>query len=77
MSYRSVLYLKLKLKTFYFDLIFSDFWPKSILHEIGSNKVVSFFLFQTLRFFWGKELLSTTELSSTMFGKVDESSVLW
>ena len=48
MTYRSVLYFKLKLKTYCFDLILSDFWLKSILHEIGSNEVVSFFLIQTL-----------------------------
>ncbi len=48
MTYRSVLYLKLKLKTFYFDLIFTDFWLQSILYEIESNEVVSFFSIQTL-----------------------------
>ena len=48
LTYRSVIYLKLKLKTFYFDLIFSHFWLESMFYEKGSVEVVSFFLFQTL-----------------------------
>ena len=43
MTYRSVLYLKSKLKTFPFDHILSGFGLQSIFDEIGSNKVVSFF----------------------------------
>ena len=41
--------IKGPLKTFHFDLIFSDFWLKSKLYEIRSNEVVSFFLIQTLK----------------------------
>ena len=49
LTYRSVTYIKSKLKTFYFDLIFSDIWLKSILYEIGSNEFVSFFFFDPVR----------------------------
>jgi len=48
LTYRSMLYLKLKLKTFYLDLILSVFWLKSIFYERGSDEVVSFFFTQTL-----------------------------
>ena len=41
--YRSVLYLNLKLKIFYLDLTFSDFWLESMFYEKGSVEVVSFF----------------------------------
>ena len=56
LTYRTVLYLKLKLKIYCFDLILSDFWLKSIFHEIEKNEVDSFFFIQTLVFgrreFW-------------------------
>ena len=48
MTYRKLLYLKLKLMTFHLDLILSDFWLESIFFEIRSYEVVSFFLAQTL-----------------------------
>ena len=44
LTYRSVLYLNWKLKTFHLDLMLSNFWLKSISYERGSSKVVSFFL---------------------------------
>ena len=40
LTYRNILYLKLKLKTFHLDLILSNFWPKSMFFEIGSNEFV-------------------------------------
>ena len=48
LTYRNILYLKLKLKTFHLDLMFSTFWLRPISYEGGSVEVVSFFLFQTL-----------------------------
>ena len=59
MTYRSVLYLKSKLKTFPFDNVMSVFWLQSISNEIGSNEVVSILLckfyecrkLQNLKFF--------------------------
>ena len=42
-TYRSVLYLKSKLKTFPFDLIFSVFWLQSKFYKVGSNEDVLFF----------------------------------
>ena len=48
MTYRNVLYLKLKLKTFHLDLMLSTFWLNSISYERGSGEVVSFFFTRTL-----------------------------
>ena len=42
-TYRSVLYLKSKLKTCPFDLIFSVFWLQSKFYKVGSNEDVLFF----------------------------------
>ena len=43
LTYRSMLNLKSMLKTFYLNLILSVFWLTSIIYEVGSNEVASFF----------------------------------
>ena len=43
LTYRSMLNLKSMLKTFYLNLILSVFWLTSIIYEVGSKEVASFF----------------------------------